>query len=408
MASCDHVVIIGGGLVGLSFALTFLHYMQQNGKQIRITLVECGSSFSQNFDDPDRYPLTTALSYGSSMIYRFLDVWDALRLEVEPIQHICVSERHRLGKVHFWAHEEKVPALGYVISNDKLQQCLWKRLTQYRDVTVYHPAEVVQLETKPNHVWIKIAQDHNVHELTADLIVLAGGIHSPLIKKIGFNVCVKPYNQTAILATVTHEYAHQGTAFERFTEEGPIAMLPIKNELKHKSTVVWTMPDAVAKVRASLSSEACLSILQRRFGHGLGVLTHLGHRQTHSLALKWVSEPACSGVVLLGNAAHSLHPVAGQGYNLALRDIMTLATLLAQAPVPHSLGKFSLLKHYLDGQYADQTSTIMLSDLLISLFSSQDLWRRLGRSAGLTLLQHCPVMKHWACRKAMGLGGYGV
>ncbi len=386
-----NLAIIGGGLVGASLALAL-----QAGARTRgwtIVLIEPfapGDSYQPSYD-----ARSTALSFGSQQIYQRLGLWQAIAARAEPILHIHVSDRGRFGAARLSAEEEGVPALGYVAENAWLGHCLWQAL----DHEVVHwrcPAEVSGLETLGDGYRLTL-NDESV--LDCDLAVLADGGRSGLREQLGIGVKHTPYQQSALIANITPSEAHAGQAFERFTDAGPMALLPLAD---NRCALVWTRSGEDAERLAKLDERSFLAELQQAFGYRLGALRQVGARHVYPLALIEAQEQVRPNLVVLGNAAHSLHPIAGQGYNLSLRDTQALAeALLASSAAP---GEFATLQRYYARQRLDQHLTVGFSDQVTRLFTNAEPLLATGRNLGLLGLDLLPPAKRWFARQAMGLG----
>ncbi|MBB1518305.1 2-octaprenyl-6-methoxyphenyl hydroxylase [Aquipseudomonas guryensis] len=385
------LAIIGGGLVGASLALALQAGAKARGWQI--VLVEPfapGDSYQPSYD-----ARSTALSYGTRQIYERLGLWPAISPRAEAITQIHVSDRGRFGAARLSAEDEGVAALGYVVENAWLGHCLWQALD--RDVVSWRcPAEVTRLQALGDGYRLTL---NNEEILDCDLAVLADGGRSGLREQLGIAVRHTPYGQTALIANISPTERHAGQAFERFTDEGPMAMLPLAD---NRCALVWTRPGNDAARLQALDERAFLAELQQAFGYRLGALRQVGARHTYPLALVEAQEQVRPHLVVLGNAAHSLHPVAGQGYNLALRDTLALADCLLASPAP--LGDFATLQRYLSVQQQDQALTVGFSDRVTRLFGRNESLLVAGRTLGLLGLDLLPPAKRWFARQAMGLG----
>ncbi|MBB6342785.1 2-octaprenyl-6-methoxyphenol hydroxylase [Pseudomonas fluvialis] len=385
------LAIIGGGLVGASLALALQEGARQRGW--RIVLIEPfapGNSYQPSYD-----ARSSALSYGTRQIYERLGLWPALSARAEPIRQIHVSDRGRFGATRLSAESEGVPALGYVVENAWLGQCLWQALDA--EVVEWRcPAEVTALQALGDGYRLTL---NDGSQLDCDLAVLADGGRSGLREQLGIAVKATPYGQSALIANISTAEAHQGQAFERFTDEGPMALLPLS---ENRSALVWTRQGGDAQRLAALPDREFLAELQQVFGYRLGALTQVGARHLYPLSLVEASEQVRPHLVVLGNAAHSLHPIAGQGYNLSLRDTLALAEALLDSPA--TPGDFSVLQDYLQRQRLDQQLTVGFSDQVTRLFSTAQPLLVAGRNLGLLGLDLLPPAKHWFARQAMGLG----
>ncbi|WP_263261789.1 2-octaprenyl-6-methoxyphenyl hydroxylase [Pseudomonas entomophila] len=385
------IAIIGGGLVGASLALALQPLARERGW--RILLIEPfapGDGYQPSYD-----ARSSALSYGTRLIYEHLGVWPAIARRAEPIRQIHVSDRGRFGATLLDAAEEGVPALGYVVENAWLGQSLWAALDA--DVVTWRcPAEVVAMRANPEGYRLTLGDDS---QLDCSLAVLADGGRSGLRDQLGIDVRLREYDQTALIANVSFNQPHGGQAFERFTDEGPLALLPLAD---NRCALVWTRKPADAQRLRDLPDADFLAQLQRSFGYRLGTLLQVGARSLYPLALAEAREQVRSNLVVLGNAAHSLHPIAGQGFNLSLRDVQALAQALQASDSPP--GELRALRGYVAAQQRDQQWTVGFSDQVTRLFSQPGKWVAHGRNLGLLGLDLLPPARHWFARQAMGLG----
>lgn len=385
------LAIIGGGLVGASLALALQEGARERGWRIHlIEPFEPGHEYQPSYD-----ARSTALSYGTRLIYQRLGLWERIAERAEPILRIHVSERGRFGAARLDARNEAVEALGYVVENAWIGHCLWQALDD--EVVVRHcPAEVEQLE--PGTAGYRLSFTDG-QRLECALAVLADGGRSSLREQLGIQVARRPYGQIALIANITPGKPHGGLAFERFTEDGPMALLPLQD---HRCALVWTRSPADATRLAQAHESVFLAELQDAFGYRLGALQQVGARHLYPLTLIEAEEQVRSGLVVLGNAAHSLHPIAGQGYNLSLRDVDALSAALLRSEAP--LGDLALLQEYARRQRFDQRLTVGFSDQVTRLFGDSGRLVATGRNLGLLGLDLAPVAKRWFARQAMGLG----
>ncbi len=385
------LAIVGGGLVGASLALALQAGARARGW--RIVLVEPfapGNAWQPSYD-----ARSSALSYGSRQIFERLGLWPALAERAEAITQIQVSDQGRFGATRLSAADEGVPALGYVLENAWMGHCLWRALDP--EVVEWRcPAEVTRMEALDDGYRLFLGDDSS---LDCDLAVLADGGRSGLREQLGIAVRHSPYDQSALIANITPAEGHAGQAFERFTEQGPLALLPMPDK---RCALVWTRPPVDAERLQRIPEREFLGELQQAFGYRLGALRQVGARHVYPLALVEATEQVRPHLVILGNAAHSLHPVAGQGFNLSLRDAQALAeTLLAGGEQP---GDFAGLQRYLARQSQDQALTVGFSDRVTRLFGRDESLLVAGRTLGLLGLDLLPPAKRWFARQAMGLG----
>ncbi|MBN6714855.1 2-octaprenyl-6-methoxyphenyl hydroxylase [Pseudomonas capsici] len=386
-----NLAIIGGGLVGASLALALQAGAKARGwKIVLIEPFAPGDSYQPSYD-----ARSSALSFGARRIYERLGLWQQITRRAEPILQIQVSDRGRFGATRLAAMEEGVPALGYVVENAWLGQCLWAGLD--REVVTWRvPAEVRHMQVLADGYRLTLNDET---ELECDLAVLADGGRSSLREQLGIAVRERTYDQSALIANITPSEAHCGQAFERFTDDGPMALLPLP---ENRCALVWTRKGNDTQRLAALDDRSFLSELQNVFGYRLGTLRQVGTRHVYPLSLVEAEEQVRSHLVVLGNAAHSLHPIAGQGFNLSLRDADALAEALLESD--KSPGDLTTLLAYRERQRLDQQMTVGFSDKVTRLFGSTQPVITAGRNLGLLGLDLLPPAKRWFARQAMGLG----
>ena len=389
--SRTQLAIIGGGLVGASLALALQDSARARGLQI--VLIEPfapGNPYQPSYD-----ARSSALAYGSRLIYERLGLWASIAPRAEPILHIHVSEQGRFGATRMHADAEGVPALGYVVENAWLGQCLWQAL-DHEVVKWRCPAEVHDLQPLTDGYRLILNDDTT---LDCDLTVLADGGRSGLRERLGIQVNSRPYGQSALITNITPTLPHGGEAFERFTAQGPMALLPMS---ENRCALIWTRTGEHAERLRNLSDAEFLAELQEAFGYRLGALRQVGARHLYPLALIEAQEQVRANLAVLGNAVHSLHPIAGQGFNLSLRDALALAECLQESDAP--LGDLATLQTYRERQRQDQDMTIGFSDKLTRLFVKNSALLGHTRHLGLLGLDLLPPAKSWFARQAMGLG----
>ena len=386
-----NLAIIGGGLVGASLALALQAGAKARGwKIVLIEPFAPGDSYQPSYD-----ARSSALSFGARQIFQRLGVWQSISPRAEPIKQIHVSDRGRFATARLSAMEEGVPALGYVVENAWLGQCLWQALDQ-EVISWRCPAEVSHLQPLEEGYRLTLGDET---QLDCDLAILADGGRSGLREQLGIGVRKRPYHQSALIANITPSEAHHGMAFERFTDEGPMALLPLPD---NRCALVWTRLGMDAQRLAELDERSFLTELQGVFGYRLGTLRQVGARHLYPLSLVEAEEQVRANLVVLGNAAHSLHPIAGQGFNLSLRDAQALAEALLASTAP--LGDLATLQAYQARQRLDQQLTVGFSDQVTRLFGNAQPLVALGRNIGLLGLDLLPPAKRWFARQAMGLG----
>lgn len=398
------IVIIGAGMVGSSLACALAQTGQRN--RGRILLVESSAVHADTEPLQPGYDMrSTVLSAGTVGYFEQLGLWDPCRTHAEAITDIHVSDKGHLGTVRLNCRDEGVPALGYVVPNAALGRTLNRALLQHPQLELLAPANVREVKPGGAGMQLRLAAETGEQSITASLVVLAEGGRSGLCRQLGIETEVRHYGQSAVIANVSFSKAHQGVAYERFTPKGPLALLPLPDHGgEHRAALVWTHAADQADAWLQLPERDFLRALQDDFGDRLGIFTRVGSRQAFSLSLQLAREQIRPALVLLGNVAHTLHPVAGQGFNLALRDAMLLAgnirQSLEQATDP---GEFKRLLAYRRASERDQRLTISFSDYMTRLFSSTS-WTLQGlRQFGMASIDLLPPFKHALSRQAMGM-----
>lgn len=391
---CD-VLIAGGGMVGISLALAL---DQLGGGRLRVVVAEDFAIPAQAEAAPIYRPSfdarSTALSYGSRCILERLAIWDTLAAHVAPITDIHVSERARFGSVSLSAVDRGWPALGYVVENAWLGQVLLGALRRRPGIELWSPAKVVACRPGADAATAVVDCGGEQRELRCGLVAVADGADSGLRAQLGIGTQVNDYGQRALIANVSCSQPHQGLAYERFTDWGPMALLPLPDDGQPRMALVWTMPPARAERLLAADDEVFIDTLQQRFGHRQGRFLKIGKRHAFELRLVTAEEQVRRQLVLVGNAAHSLHPVAGQGFNLALRDALRLAEeVTAATAAGEAPGELPVLRRYLQRQTADQAKTILFSDRVTALFEQPRLWAGELRRLGLLALDLNPSLK---------------
>ncbi|MDP3534409.1 MAG: 2-octaprenyl-6-methoxyphenyl hydroxylase [Halomonas sp.] len=392
------IVIVGGGLVGASLGCALAPLIERYGW--RVAIIEA-AALPENSQETPWQPSfdarASAIAEGSAQRFRQLGVWEAMQQEAAPIERIHISERGRLGAARLSAKELGVAALGHVIPNAWMGRVLHQQL-QRLPIEWYCPAKVDQLTPQAYGHHLVLSDGR---ELTAALTILADGGRSGLKEQLGISSRHHSYEQTALIAHVGVSQPHQGVAYERFTAEGPIALLPLPGQAME---LVWTHTSGADQARLALSDRAFLHQLQTAFGDRVGRFTRVGQRFSYPLSLVTAEEPVRPGLAVLGNAAHALHPVAGQGFNLALRSVMDLVEALEQgAQHQRALGDMPTLLAFEQRRARDRANVIRFSDGLVRLFGYSLPLLPHARAAGLIGLNLIGPLRRGLARRAMGL-----
>ncbi len=392
------IVIVGGGMVGATLAIGLRQALPDDFRLAVIEAVDIPSEADPQWQ-PSYDARSSALSEGSHHIFHSLGLWQEIRQAAEPILDIHVSDRGHFGVARINAAEHGVPALGYVVDNRQLGRVLISHLQAETGIDWLCPVQVQTLTPTRDGM---VVETDGGQTLRAGLVVLADGGRSGLAKTLGLESDVSDYGHKAIIANITPSRHHKNVAYERFTDEGPMALLPRPNG---DCALIWTMPEALADERLELVEDDFLAELQTRFGYRVGRFCKVGERFGYSLALRTVREQVRPGLVVLGNAAHSLHPVAGQGLNLSLRDVQALIeTIVAAVRRQKSPGSLEVLKAYQLAREGDQRQTTDFCDQVVRLFSNNSMVLAGARNLGLVTMDLLFPMKDRFARQSMGLG----
>ena len=390
------ILVVGGGMVGASLGVAL------GALPLRVGLIEAvefESSAQPSYNDR-----TVALSYGSKRIFESLKVWERIEAQgATPIEKIHISDRGRFGFTRLAASDAGVEALGFVVENRALGQALKATLAQTSNLTFMCPALMQEITFASEAARVTVLRGDRIETLTTRLIVAADGGNSAVRGQAGIEAQRTEYKQTALVTNVSIEVAHQNIAYERFTDSGPLALLPMRDR---RCAVVWSLPPDRVEAFLALSDAQFLEALQECFGTRLGRFQKVGKRIAYPLALTKVGEHVRPRLVLIGNAAHTVHPVAGQGFNLGLRDVAALAQVLAEAQQRgEDLGNQNVLQRYMDWRRRDNFAVSVFTDGLVRLFSNDFLPLSLARNLGLVAVDLLPPLKRRLLRLSMGLAG---
>ncbi len=389
------IAIVGGGMVGASLAVALAPL------GLRVALIEAvphDSTSQPSFDER-----TTALSNGSRRILETLGVWPEVEAMATPIRKIHVSEQGRFGFARIDSREQGLDAMGYVVPNRALGLALWTRLQADAGTQVCCPAQVSRVEGGAHGVCLGVVQDGATAIIDADLVVAADGVHSAVRSALGVDADSRDYGQTAIITTVLPQRFHEHVAYERFTDSGPLALLPLEGG---RCALVLTLSHATAEAALRWSDAEFLAEVQRRFGFRLGRFLKAGRRVSYPLSLTRSARTSAGRCVIVGNAAQGLHPVAGMGFNLGLRDIASLAELIAERRLEPQFdaGAATLLAEYDAWRAADRRGVIAFTDGLVRIFASPSGVVRRLRNAGLLAFDLLPPAKAALSRLSTGAG----
>lgn len=392
------IAIVGGGLVGASLAAALAPLIERHA--LKVAVIEANPVTAPALEhgyQPSFDARASAIAWGSCQYFADLGLWPMIAEQAEPIRAIHVSERGRLGATRLTAGELAVEALGYVIPNAWLGRVLHQRLGELA-LEWHCPARVETITAQQTGHRLTLS---NGCVLEAGLTVLADGGRSGLKEQLGIASHSTSYDQVALLANLEVSKPHQGVAFERFTAQGPMALLPLSGQ---RMELVWTCPAGDEQALLALSDNEFLARLQQTFGDRAGRFRRIATRHCYPLALVTAEEPIRPGLAVLGNAAHALHPVAGQGFNLALRGVMDLIAVLETAQARgESLGSAATLADFERRRETDRHNVIRFSDGLIRLFGVNSCGLSHARAAGLVGLNLLGPLRRGLARRAMGI-----
>lgn len=391
------IIVAGGGMIGTSLALA----LAPLGLKVAVVeAVERTANEQPSFDER-----STALSRSTQRMFIAMGLWGEIVAASTPIRHIHVSDRGRFGFSHIDAREQGVEALGYVVINRVLGEVLQNALADEAGIDVVCPARIVDLSLQPDSALVVIEQGGEQRTLHCDLLVAADGANSSVREMMGITAQKVAYGQRAVIGNLLPEQPLENRAFERFTPQGPLALLPIADE---RAAFVWTVSESAAERVLALDDTAFLAELQDAFGYRLGTLSRVGRRAAYPLALSKAVRLTATRSVLVGNAAHGLHPVAAQGFNLGMRDVAALCDCIADAMADaesFDAGDAELLHHYAGWRRSDQKKLVRFTDGLVRLFGSTRAPLRTLRNVGMLGFDLIPGVRSVFAKHTMGLAG---
>ena len=392
------IVIAGGGMIGTSLALALAPL------GLRVAVVEAiarRETAQPSFDDR-----STALSRSTQRMFEAMGLWADVVAASTPIRAIHVSDQGRFGFSHIDAEEQGVEALGYVVINRVLGGVLQDALDDLEGVDVLCPGRIVDVEFAPDHARAVVeGADSEQIELSCDLLVAADGANSAVREMMGITAQKSDYGQRAVIGNLLPEKNIDYTAYERFTHQGPLAILPVADG---RAGFVWTVSEKDAERVMALDDDQFLAELQQEFGYRLGAFSRVGKRASYPLILSRALRLTATRSVLIGNSAHGLHPVSAQGFNLGMRDVAAIVDCVADAK--RSSGDFdpgtvSVLEQYSSWRHADQQKLVRFTDSLVKLFGSKRSPLRTLRNIGMLGFDLVPGVRSVFAKHTMGLAG---
>ncbi|MGO2012194.1 MAG: 2-octaprenyl-6-methoxyphenyl hydroxylase [Pseudoalteromonas sp.] len=380
------IVIIGGGLVGASCALG----LKNAAPNLSIAVIEpneVSDDYHPSFDDR-----SIALAQQSVQYLQDIKAFDTSACFAAAIEKVTVSDRGHFGKAHIDCSDYQQQALGYVVEVNPFGRSLHQQLAK-TDITLYCPDSLTKLEYHAQHVALTLTSNQ---QLTAKLLVVADGANSPTRQLANIEFTTKPYQQAAIIANVEVADGHNHNALERFTEHGPIALLPMSN---NRYSLVWCMELEQIDAIMALDDEGFVNALQSAVGYRAGRFTQVGMRTSYPLVYGRAESLIAHRTVLMGNAGHAIHPIAGQGFNLGLRDVQFLSALVAKGG---SLGDYHFTTSYAKLRKQDINTVMTLTDGLVRLFSNSSRILAFSRSCGLLAMSLSDTLKAPLAKQLMG------
>ncbi|MFP1723135.1 2-octaprenyl-6-methoxyphenyl hydroxylase [Lonsdalea quercina] len=386
------ILIVGGGMAGATLALAISTL--SHGK-ITVDLIE--SRDPQDRLHPGFDARAIALSEGTRQQLETIGIWPALADAATPITTVHVSDRGHAGYVYLHARDYHVDALGYVVELHEAGKRLFSLLEHAPGVRLHCPATVVNVERDADGATLTL---DNGDALRGQLLIAADGSRSQLAFAAGIRWQEHPYDQVAVIANVVTSEPHCGRAYERFTPHGPLALLPMS---QGRSSLVWCHPQARQSEVDGWNDDTFRRQLQLAFGWRLGAITDVGERHSYPLALRTAERHISHRLALVGNAAQTLHPIAGQGFNLGLRDVMTLAeTLVDAVSRGEDPGSYTVLDRYEQRRQPDRQTTVAITDGLVRIFANAYLSMEVARNLGLMAMNSLPVLRDSLARRTLG------
>lgn len=384
------VVIAGGAMAGMTLALAI---NKLSDKPLSIAVVEPFKADHQAHPGFDSRSI--ALSYGTVNILKKLTLWDDIAEVATPIRHIHVSDRSHAGMTDITTEEVGVDALGYVVELADVGRIYHSRVEQDQHIELLCPASVKKVERSLSEVTITL---DNGEVARGKLLVAADGAISTCCEQVGLELVEHDFEQVAVIANIKTQQDPAGRAFERFTESGPVALLPMS---EGRMSLVWCLKPEEARAVMALEDDAFLAKLQDAFGWRLGLMKQVGQRSSYPLTLRYRKQNISHRFAIVGNAAQTLHPIAGQGFNLGIRDVATLAEQIAvSAGDP---GAYQVLSQFKGRRESDREATISLTSSLVHIFSNDYLTMRVGRNLGLAAMDNLSVLKAPLLARTLGL-----
>ncbi|MGR5353831.1 2-octaprenyl-6-methoxyphenyl hydroxylase [Vibrio sp. DNB22_19_2] len=384
------VVIAGGAMAGATLALA-IDYLSKG--KLKIAVVEPFKA--QSDAHPGFDSRSIALSYGTVNILRRFQLWSAIKPFATPIEHIHVSDRSHAGMTDISKQDVGVEALGYVVELADVGRAYQALLEKSESITLFCPDGVTHIEREHDQARIELSSGEM---LEAKLLVAADGAVSQCCQQIGLVLSEHDFDQVAVIANIVTQEAPQGRAFERFTENGPVALLPMSD---NRMSLVWCLRPEEAKAVMNFSDAKFLERLQHEFGWRLGAMQKVGQRASYPLLLRHRKQNISHRFAIVGNAAQTLHPIAGQGFNLGIRDVASLAEEIVKQS--DDVGCYQGLMRFSQRREDDRRETIWLTSSLVHIFSNDLPAMKIGRNLALAAMDNFSIFKQPLLRHTLGL-----
>ncbi|OIQ24308.1 2-octaprenyl-6-methoxyphenyl hydroxylase [uncultured Vibrio sp.] len=384
------VIIAGGAMAGATLALAIRELTK---KSLSIAVVEAYQV--DHHSHPGFDSRSIALSAGTVSILKNLKLWSSIEPVATAINHIHVSDRTHLGMTSIDNQELGIDALGYVVELADIGQIYQAKMDADSGIDVLCPDSVTHITRESEKVTVDLESGQSIQ---GKLLVAADGAMSTCCHQIGIELQEHDFQQSAVIANIVSNKAHQNRAFERFTEHGPLALLPMS---ENRLSLVWCMSPELANKVMTMGDDEFLHQLQSEFGWRLGQLTKVGSRACYPLLLRHREKNIAHRFAIIGNAAQTLHPIAGQGFNLGIRDVASLAEEVALSS--EDAGSFEVLMSYMKRRQNDREDTISMTSQLVHTFSNDLPAMRVGRNLALMAMDNLPALKTPLLQRTLGI-----
>lgn len=386
------ILISGAGVVGMTLG----YALAQNGiNVVIIDTLDIKASLNDDFDGR-----SYAISYAPYVMLKTIGLWDKIGKHAQAINEIHVTDGQSPVFLHFDQQELGDGPLGQMVEVRHIRSGLYSAIKNHKNISLLAPDSIISTENFPGHVMVQLKSGKSVK---APLLIGAEGRRSSLREQNNIKVHIWDYNQTGIVTTVEHQLDHQGIAHEKFFAQGPFAILPLKG---NRSSIVWCEPPEKAKTIMALSERAFNAELSKKFGSFLGDVKSLGQRWAYPLTMQLADDYIGERFCLIGDAVHGIHPIAGQGFNLGLRDIAALSEVLVDAHrLGADLGSELVLERYVRWRRTDNNVLALGMDGLTRLFSNDNMLITTARRMGLAMIEELPDVKKFFMSHARGTVG---